>query len=83
MLRNAGRDGCLTNFFILLFRQIHLNSKGLFRHLRARGNLVCVWVVNTNEELRELHELYGDQVDGFMTDAPTVLKDFVENDLKC
>ena len=63
---------------IAIARGVHLCSKGLFRHLRARGNRVVIWCANTREDLWELHRTFGDELDGIMTDNPLVLKKFVE-----
>lgn len=77
MLANRGQTGCLAGCGVWIFRLIHLCSKGLFRHLRARGNRVVIWCVNTREDLWEIHQQFGNELDGVMTDNPIVLKKFV------
>ena len=56
MLAARGRKGCLTNFLIWVFRRVHKSSKGLFRHLKARGNGTVIWVVNDPVDFNELHD---------------------------
>jgi len=63
---------------INIVRFVHLVSKGLFRHLKRRGNRVVIWCVNTREDLLEIHEQFGHEIDGVMTDNPTVLKKFMD-----
>lgn len=38
-----------------------------------------MWVLNSEEEFIEVHNLYGDNLDGVMTDVPTELVDFAKN----
>lgn len=51
------------------------NSKNLYRHLRNRGVIVVVWVLNEESEFIEALE-YAPEIDGIMTDCPTKLKEF-------
>ena len=60
-----------------MLRAILRNSKGLFRHMKARGVPVILWVLNEEEEYQEALEMYGDTVDGIMTDRPTRLIEFM------
>ena len=53
------------------------NSKNLYKHLRQRGVLVIVWVLNEDEEFLEAMETYGPEIDGMMTDCPSKLKSFI------
>ena len=73
MLAQRGRGGCLTAFLIWIMRRVHKASKGLFRHLRARGNGTIIWVVNDDVDFDELTTTFGDTLDGVMTDYPTNL----------
>ena len=54
------------------------NSRALFGHMKARGVPVILWVLNEDEEYLEALEMYGDTVDGIMTDRPTRLIEFVK-----
>ena len=40
--------------------------------------MVVVWVLNEEEEFDEAWDVYGDSIDGMMTDCPTKLKEFVK-----
>lgn len=53
------------------------NSKPLFRHLKARGVPVVLWVLNEEKEFMEAYEMYGDTVHGIMSDRPTTLIEFI------
>jgi len=79
MAAKRGRKGCLVCCVVNIIRFVHLISKGLFRHLKQRGNRVMIWCVNTKEDLREIHNQFGDQLDGIMTDNPIVLKSYVDD----
>jgi hypothetical protein len=48
----------------------------MYRHLRKRGVLVVVWVLNSEEEFQEALS-YGEDLDGIMTDRPSKLREFV------
>lgn len=61
-----------------MIRALLRNSKALFRHLKARGVPVILWVLNEEEEYQEALEMYGDTVDGIMTDSPTRLIEFMK-----
>lgn len=78
-LRENGREGCLVNFLLWIAQVQHNNSKRLFDHLKARGNTVMLWVVNTAEELNLLRTQFGNSVDGVMTDRPSLLKTWTQN----
>ena len=78
MLADRGKTSCCIPVFIWLFRIVHLCSKGLFRHVKARGNGTVIWVVNDHEEFEELHEQFGDTLDGVMTDYPTNLSEWAK-----
>lgn len=68
----------------ILFRMVAVgmfalvrNSRSLYRHLRARGVPVIVWVLNEEEEFQEALDCYGADIDGMMTDCPSKLLEFV------
>ena len=63
--------------FVVLVTMIR-NSKNLYKHLRKRGVPVIVWVLNEEEEFQEAHDIFGEQIDGMMTDCPTKLVTFVK-----
>ena len=69
----TGKKGCCVNFMVWLFRRCHMCSKGLFRHVKARGNGTVIWVVNDDCDFDELHDTFGDSLDGLMTDYPSNL----------
>ena len=77
-MKRRMKSGCKLSCATSIGRCLHLSSKGLFRHLRARGNWVVLWVVNSKDEMQECHELFGKEVDGLMTDMPTELADFAQ-----
>ena len=56
-------------------------QKSLMRHLQKRGVYTTAWVVNTEEEFQEIKEMYGECLDGVMTDRPELLNQFIEE--KC
>jgi len=78
MIRNAaakrGRDGCILKVFLLVFRLVYKCSNGLLRHIKARNGTTIIWVVNHDEELAEMKQLYGENLMGVMTDKPSLLK---------
>jgi hypothetical protein len=53
----------------------------LYRHLRKRGVLVVVWVLNEDEEFDEVMKFYP-EIDGMMTDCPSRLVDFAKGRVK-
>ncbi len=63
--------------FVVLVTMIR-NSKNLYKHLRRRGVPVIVWVLNEEEEFQEALDIFGEQIDGMMTDCPTKLVTFVK-----
>ena len=67
----------LIKLVYVMLRVILRNSKSLFRHMKARGVPVILWVLNEEEEYQEALEMYGDTVDGIMTDRPTRLIEFM------
>ena len=46
--------------------------------MKARGNGTVIWVANDPEDFDELHEQFGDTLDGVMTDYPTNLADWAK-----
>ena len=72
-MSDGGKKGCLVNFLIRVARRVHMHSKGLFQHLKARGNGTIIWVANDDWDFDELHETFGETLDGIMTDYPTNL----------
>ena len=49
----------------------------LFRHLNKRGILTCYWVVNNEDEIKDVIKRTG--VNGIMTDKPKYLMEMIEN----
>lgn len=70
-----------SNIFVRMLAVLMLallrNSRNLYRHLRARGIPIIVWVLNEEEEFQEALDCYGSDIDGMMTDRPTLLKEFM------
>lgn len=62
-----------------MIRLIHYCSKGLYRHLKARNVTTIIWVVNYQEDLVELKDMYGDELMGVMTDKPTLLRNYIDD----
>ena len=60
---------------IIPFLNAVLMQRKLFDHLTARGILVYVWVLNTEEEYRQAFECGAS---GVMSDYPTKLRDFLK-----
>lgn len=77
-MRDMNKESCCGKFFLQIVRGLHLISNGLFRHLKKRGVCTMMWVLNSEEEFLEVHNLYGDNLDGIMTDVPTELRNFAE-----
>lgn len=44
------RDNIIVRFVVFILWMMLLNSKNLYNHLRKRGVLVVVWVLNEDEE---------------------------------
>lgn len=68
---------CLLRVIVVILRIMTMNSKYLYRHLRKRGVLVVVWVLNEDEEFEEALS-FGDDIDGMMTDCPSKLRNFIK-----
>jgi len=79
MLAGRGKEGCCVNFAICLARCIHKCSPGLMRHVKARGNATVIWTVNNEEDFNELKDHFGNNLDGLMTDRPSVLANWARN----
>eukprot|EP00354_Favella_ehrenbergii_P004466 CAMPEP_0170451610 /NCGR_PEP_ID=MMETSP0123-20130129/790_1 /TAXON_ID=182087 /ORGANISM="Favella ehrenbergii, Strain Fehren 1" /LENGTH=47 /DNA_ID= /DNA_START= /DNA_END= /DNA_ORIENTATION= len=47
----------------------------MYAQLRRRGNSVVMWTPNTKSEFDWLWKVYGDTIDGVMTDSPTKLQE--------
>ena len=77
MAAKRGRGGSCLNVFICIFRLIHRCSNALVRHIKARNGTTIIWVVNHEEELAEMKELFGENLMGVMSDRPTLLKTFI------
>ncbi len=73
--RIRDRNICIKAVYVILTAALR-NSKALFRHMKQRGVPVILWVLNEEEEFMEAYEMYGDTVDGVMTDRPTKLIEF-------
>ncbi|XP_055334837.1 lysophospholipase D GDPD1-like isoform X2 [Paramacrobiotus metropolitanus] len=63
-----------TRFYVWFIDKI-LMRKSLFDHLRKRGIQVYIWVLNTEDEFRRAFALGAD---GVMTDFPTRLREFLD-----
>jgi len=72
MLRERGRP-IIAHITVYILALIQWNSKNLYRHLKRRGVAVIVWVLNDIDEFEEALT-YGQEIDGVMTDSPTLLK---------
>ena len=72
-LQKRGRGGCCSSFVICLLRGLHWCSPGLLRHVKKRGNATVVFLANEDEDFSDLHNHFGDSLDGIMTDYPTNL----------
>lgn len=79
MGRLVSRRGCLARVLFVMVATLLRNSRALHQHLRRRGVLVVVWVLNEEEEFREAWDLFGEEIDGVMTDCPTKLANFINN----
>ena len=77
-LAERGMKGCKINFLLWIMRRVHMCSKGLFRHVKARGNGTVIWVANDDADFDELHETFGNTLDGLMTDYPTNLANWAK-----
>ena len=77
ILKNRG-SGIFVKMLFLVVAAMVRNSRGLYRHLRARGVLVVLWVANEDEEYLEAAEIFGDDIDGIMTDRPQALWEWVK-----
>jgi glycerophosphoryl diester phosphodiesterase len=66
----------MAKIALFIFWCLLVNSKNLYRHLRKRGVVVIVWVLNESDEWREALT-YAPEIDGMMTDCPTKLLEFI------
>jgi glycerophosphoryl diester phosphodiesterase len=74
-MRSAnGKPSLSLRLILFMARFILWNQGNLFRHLRARGILVVVWVFNEESEWEEA--LAIGNIDGMMTDKPSYLANF-------
>ena len=53
----------------------------LYPILKRRGNIVLLWTPNERSDFDTIRKLYGDNIDGVMTDRPTLLKEWINDDL--
>uniref|UniRef100_UPI00398EADCF lysophospholipase D GDPD1 isoform X1 n=2 Tax=Pristiophorus japonicus TaxID=55135 RepID=UPI00398EADCF len=65
-----------TQRFVIWLADMLLMRKSLFKHLKARGIQVYVWVLNDTEDFERAFDL---DATGVMTDYPTRLKEFLEH----
>jgi len=72
----GARKRFIVRLLMYLVGLMSANSAYLFRHLRARGVVVVLWVLNSEDEFEEAVEM--GEIDGVMTDEPTKLRAFVE-----
>ena len=80
--RRFGSDGNLSCKFacgLMIAKWAHNCSKGLFRHLKRRGNATVIWTVNEKEDIEELREQFSPYLDGVMTDIPTTLQEYARD----
>lgn len=47
-------------------------------HIRKRNGMTIIWVVNHEEEMVEMKDLFGNSLMGVMTDKPTLLKFYID-----
>ncbi|TNV76939.1 hypothetical protein FGO68_gene11787 [Halteria grandinella] len=73
------KSSCLVRCIFIILIAMLRNCKPLFRHLRARGVPVVVWVLNEESDFEEALELFGEEIDGMMTDCPTKLALFAKS----
>ena len=52
-----------------------MESDTIFRHLQKRGVLTSYWVLNDDDEIKEI--LKRSPVDGVMTDRPAYVKNLL------
>jgi len=76
IFKSKGHTSCVYSLFFGMFRALHLSSNGLLRHIKARNGIPIIWVLNNEEELTEMKNLFGNNLMGVMTDKPTMLKNF-------
>jgi hypothetical protein len=76
LLEDRGSNILMKMVFIALLALLR-NSRSLYRHLRARGIPIIVWVLNEEEEFQEALDCFGKDIDGMMTDRPTSLREFM------
>ena len=77
IMKNRGSNIFVKMLFLIVAAMIR-NSRGLYRHLRARGVLVVLWVANEDEEYWEAADMFGEDIDGIMTDRPQALWEWVK-----
>ena len=75
----SGRGGCRVGCALMIGRLVHRFSKGLFRHLKKRGNATMIWVVNDKEDFDEIVQQFEPYLDGVMTDMPTNLSEYASS----
>ena len=78
-LQASGRGGCGIGCALGLGRLLHRCSRGLFRHLKKRGNATMIWVVNEREDFDEIVTQFSPYLDGVMTDKPTNLAEYASS----
>ena len=64
-----------VGIYFTIFKGLESISKPLIRHLQDRGILVFHWVLNEEEDFEASLKF---DVDGIMTDKPTLLHDFLK-----
>ena len=77
VIEKRGRHAMIGRMMLVLMAALIRNSKNLYRHLRKRGVIVVVWVLNEESEFEEALD-YAPEIDGIMTDCPTKLKEFAQ-----
>ena len=51
-------------------------ARCIFPHVKRRGNLTIVYSCKENDEFDKVKDIYGDSIDGVITDNPSVFADW-------
>ena len=68
---------CFTGLGTAFISFFHFMGLMMYPHLRSRGHNVIMWTANEKSEFDTLSLRYRNKVDGFMTDKPTNLKEWI------
>ena len=72
-------NSCKFSCGLRVAKFVHNRFRGLFRHLKKRGNATIIWTVNEKEDLEELRAQFAPYLDGVMTDMPTTLAEYAQD----